>query len=763
MKFSLYPFFFVLLLTPLSLLGQTKVTGTVVDQETGEPMVGASISILNTNRGTITDTDGRFAIQTSSPVLQISYTGYKTQRVTIDTSLAAVKLDTEIAVATESIMSIYLTATRKDYKIHPAITHLSKREIGLNNDASIAPVLNTVPGVFMHSGALNTNRISIRGIGNRNLFGTAKIKAYMEGIPLTNGSGETSLEDIDLSIIDAITVYKGPSSSIHGAGLGGVINLQVNDDIEEDKNVYTLSSTGGSFGLARNTLNIHRKKQDRSILNLNFNRTHNDGYRENNRYDRYSFTGFGKFKLGEDDETINFFANYTNLNAQIPSSLDSTDFADNPEKAAFIWQRAQGNENNRKIIAGASYISYFGNTGIKQISSVYATTRQSYEVRPFNILRETSIIKGLRSELAYKNYHWFDFMDYFDFHLGGEFFDEDYDWQIYDTDGEGNRLDILSDNGENRNLYNLFSQLKMNFNYSIQATAGLNYNLTRYQRRVFFDLNDTPSSLQAFPAIWSPFFNIGVDLSRWLNKDIHISATASHGFSPPTVEETLLPNGALNTMIVPEKGWNYEFAVKGSTQSLDYRLSVYSMQINDLVVAQRTDFDQFIGINAGKTNHNGLELALEYAIHLSNGKIVPFLNYTYADYTFEEFIDRDNDYSGNQLTGTAPHLLNIGGRYQFNNLYGNFIYRFVDAMPMRDDNSIFSDAYHLLDFKVGYRKEFAQKWAIDFFGGINNVWNEKYASMILINAGSFGGNAPRYFYPGLPINFYVGVSVELSE
>jgi iron complex outermembrane receptor protein len=53
----------------------------------------------------------------------------------------------------------------------------------------------------MQQGALNTNRITIRGIGSRAQFGTTKIKAYFDGIPLTTG-GETTLDDLDLASIE---------------------------------------------------------------------------------------------------------------------------------------------------------------------------------------------------------------------------------------------------------------------------------------------------------------------------------------------------------------------------------------------------------------------------------------------------------------------------------------------------------------------------------------------------------------------------------
>ena len=43
-------------------MAQTKVTGTVVSQENGEPVIGAAVKILGTNQGTVTDVNGKFTI-----------------------------------------------------------------------------------------------------------------------------------------------------------------------------------------------------------------------------------------------------------------------------------------------------------------------------------------------------------------------------------------------------------------------------------------------------------------------------------------------------------------------------------------------------------------------------------------------------------------------------------------------------------------------------------------------------------------------------
>ena len=746
------------------IVGQITISGTVMDAELQEPLIGASVYSPGTKEGTVSDLDGNFKFTTHDSIIIVSYTGYKTIEKKIDPSQQNLNIDFALSLYPESFMCICITISTRSYKLHPSITYLQPKDLSINNEVSITPSLNLVPGVFMHSGALNTNRITIRGIGNRNLFGTAKIRAYLDGIPLTNGAGETSIEDIDLSIIDGATVYKGPASSIYGAGLGGMISLQIPDKLDKDGTSFSIKSTGGSYGLGRNAVNFTRANEGVSLLTFNVNQTHSDGYRENNKYDRTSLSSFGKFKLSKNEE-VKFLINYTYLNAFIPSSLDSTDFVDFPEDAAFIWKRARGKETSRKTMVGAAYEAHIGKR-ISQVSSAFIFHRDTYERRTFNILEENSFSKGIRTEWIYDHPKFDGFITDFEFHIGGEYFIEAYDWKTYETNGQGSRDAILSDNYERRSSNNLFSQVKMDMDYNASITVGLNVNYTSYNFSDYFDADGNQTSYNAFPRIWSPFLNFGFDVGRrfsW-NEEFSFSATVSHGFSPPTVEESLLSNGRINKDLVPEQGWNYELGIKGNFRyKLFYGASFYSMQIKDLLVAQRTDFDQFIGVNAGKTSHNGIELSLRYNQYIHSFELEPFLNYTYSAYTFKEFIDEDNDYSGNDLTGTAPHLLSVGTNWSANKFYGNVVYRFVDAMPMRDDNSIYSDAYQLVDLKVGLKHNFEKNWNIDFFAGINNLFNEKYASMILINAGSFGNSAPRYYYPGLPRNFYVGLMVGFGE
>ena len=63
-----------------------KVTGVVISEEDGQPVVGASVLVKGTTQGTITDIDGNFNlanVPSSAKTLQISYIGMQTQEVAI--------------------------------------------------------------------------------------------------------------------------------------------------------------------------------------------------------------------------------------------------------------------------------------------------------------------------------------------------------------------------------------------------------------------------------------------------------------------------------------------------------------------------------------------------------------------------------------------------------------------------------------------------------------------------------------------------------
>lgn len=634
---------------------------------------------------------------------------------------------------------------------------LTEKAISTQNPIDFAGTLNQVPGVYFLSGALNTNRITIRGVGARTPFGTNKLRMYYNDIPVTDGTGFSTLEAFDLEDLSGIRVVKGPKSGAYGAALGGAILLR-SDPRDTEGTFIRNRSSFGSYSLFKNNLSLVHKGRKMGV-ELRYNRLTTQGYRENNAFDRDGLLLNLELEAGESHQ-IRVLANYTDYTAEIPSSLGRTDFETDPTQAAANWKEARGFEANKYTLVGLSDQIRLGER-FENTSSLFLTYLDHYEPRPFNILDEFSLGYGLRSVftatlgstatpvLAM---------------LGVEIYKDEYSWSTFENlyrenNGQGSLPgEQLSRNKEFRDQAYLFGQLHWYFTPRLQAVAGLSLNKTRYDfRDLFTEGSENRSARRDFDPVLLPSLDLRYtfDTGSWIYLNI------SRGFNNPSLEESLNPDGLINPDISQEKGMNYEAGGKGSwlQNRLQGSVAIYQMDIQDLLVAQRVGEDQYIGRNAGKTRHRGLEASLQYLIPMQSGwNVSPFLSYTLNDHTFREFSDGDSDFSGNPLTGVPPHR--IYGGVQVNSdrgWYWNGSYQFVDAIPLTDGNTESSDAYNLVNTQLGYRTRWGEHLNLGLELGVNNVFDTLYASSVLINATGFGGSEPRYFYPGNGRNFYLGV------
>ncbi len=637
---------------------------------------------------------------------------------------------------------------------------ITSDEINRGNSLELSPILNRVSGVFMQSGTLNTNRISIRGIGARNLFGTASIRAYFGDIPLTDGNGESTIEDLELGSVSRIQIHKGPSSSSYGVGLGGAIILQPKY-ISNTTAQGRLSSTLGSYGLRR-ILASAAIGREKSSLNLIYSNTHTDGYRNNNEFNRSTITLTSSFDVKEKDNFL-ILGSYISINAGIPSSLSLNDFNENPRQAAFTWGQAKAFEDVDYGILGLTWKHNY-NQRLSLNTSIFSSFKDNYEPRPFNILAEKSNSFGIRSRalgkhmLANKELNWT---------LGGELFFDQYTGKTYDNlyedfaTGTGSVPgELLSDLDEKRYYYNFFTEVNYSVNKKLKFNAGIHLNQTSFEIKdqFFSDGNDTSGDFD-FNPILSPKLGFNYELDQ----NFIIFGNIAHGFSTPTTSETLLPDGLFNPEIKPEIGWNYEIGTRYQllNNKLYGSLSLYTLRVRDLLVSRRTEEDNFFAINAGKTIHNGIETEINYSIIKSIAhELSSYINLSLYEYTFDEFIDLDNDFSGNDLTGVPSGVINLGMDLTTKKgLYGNINVQTVGKIPANDANTVFSDSYSLLHSKVGFKNKFGDHFMYNIYLGANNILDTQYASQLQINARGFGSTAPRYFYPGLPFNIYGGINI----
>ena len=203
-------------------LQQQKVTGTITDASTGEPVIGANVVVEGTTIGVVTDANGIFSIDAPSTnsVLIVSFVGYNTEKIQLEgRNSIEVKLVPDITKLEEIIVVGY--GTQKKANLTGAVTSV-KMDEALGSRPLInasAALQGAVPGLFVsgnHQVGQNKS-FQIRGaytVGTQNSDGS-----FGATIPplvlIDNVEGDISM--LNPNDIESISVLKdAASSAIYG-------------------------------------------------------------------------------------------------------------------------------------------------------------------------------------------------------------------------------------------------------------------------------------------------------------------------------------------------------------------------------------------------------------------------------------------------------------------------------------------------------------------------------------------------------------------
>ncbi|WP_166387926.1 TonB-dependent receptor [Polaribacter sp. 11A2H] len=223
--------FVALLLVTATVLGQTKITGTVVD-DTNQPLPGASVVVKGTTNGTSTDFDGKFTLtaDTNSGTVKVSFIGFESKNVTFSSSkanLGSIQLDEDANSLDEVVVVgkgvIDLAGGRKTPVAVSTIKAAEiQKKIG-TQDVTMA-LVNT-PSVYVagQSGGFGDSRISVRGFDQTNtafLLNGQPINGMEDGkMYWSNWSGVND-------IASAIQIQRGlGASKLAISSVGGTMNF----------------------------------------------------------------------------------------------------------------------------------------------------------------------------------------------------------------------------------------------------------------------------------------------------------------------------------------------------------------------------------------------------------------------------------------------------------------------------------------------------------------------------------------------------------
>ena len=269
---------FLTLLTCTIMYAQQAITGNVVDQ-TGEPVIGATVMEKGASNGTVTDFDGNFTLKVEAgKTLVFSYIGYQTQELPAQNGMKVTMQDDALSL-NEVVVTGYTTQRKAD--LTGAVSVVSVSELAKQNENNPMKALQgRVPGMNISADGnlAGAATVRIRGIGTLNYNDPLYI---IDGVPTKAGMHELNGNDIE-----SIQVLKdAASASIYGSrAANGVIIITTKKGKDGKVKVNFDASVSASF-YANKIETMNAEQWGRAFWQANVN----DGLNPNNNNVGYNF------------------------------------------------------------------------------------------------------------------------------------------------------------------------------------------------------------------------------------------------------------------------------------------------------------------------------------------------------------------------------------------------------------------------------------------------------------------------------------------
>ena len=247
------------------------VTGKVIGEADGEPLIGVSIKERGTNNGTISDLDGSFTLRTQKGArLEFSFIGYLTETVKVTKNVINVSLKEDSEILDEVVVIGYGTMKRSD--LTGAVTSVTAEDISKTVATSLDQVLQGRAAgveVTQNSGAPGGGiSVSIRGT---NSLGGNEPLYVIDGVPISGSTGDNStvLSSINPADVVSMEVLKDASATaIYGSRASNGVVLITTKRGEAGKNKFSYQ---GYYALQQlpnklDVMNLREFAQYRNML-----------------------------------------------------------------------------------------------------------------------------------------------------------------------------------------------------------------------------------------------------------------------------------------------------------------------------------------------------------------------------------------------------------------------------------------------------------------------------------------------------------------
>ena len=266
---------------------QLRVVGTVIDEQTSEPLIGVSILEDGTTNGIVTDIDGNFTLEVNNGArLQLSYVGYTTAIIAAEANMGVIKLAPEVVALQDVTITGQLARTQQT---PVAVSHITALEIEERIAGQEFPeVLKNTPGVHANGqgGGWGDSEIWMRGFDNTN------VATMINGVPMNDMEGGTVYWSNWQGLSDVTSIMQTQrgmgAAKLSAPSVGGTINI-VTRGIDAKKGGI-LSYAMGNNGYNKVMFSVSTGMLPKGwALTIMGSRTWGDGYIQGTGFCGYSW------------------------------------------------------------------------------------------------------------------------------------------------------------------------------------------------------------------------------------------------------------------------------------------------------------------------------------------------------------------------------------------------------------------------------------------------------------------------------------------
>ncbi|MCG8389735.1 MAG: TonB-dependent receptor [Cytophagales bacterium] len=766
-----------------SLQAQTQLTGYITD-ESGQPLPGASVRLINTPKGSISDIDGKYSIsnlKVGKYFVEVSFVGFDNMQKEVQLIDQETRADFKLVQAAEQLSEIIVTANRRLQDIQKTAASVSAIKSKQVEQLQVKQLheLNSISPNFRSyddGGTGSFTLIASRGISTIDF--NPIIGLYVDEVPYFT----TYAFPLSLSDVEQIEILRGPQGTLYGRNaLAGVIKITSKRPSNNLSGYATMglgNLSSREFGFGMNIPLV----EDQLYLRGNVNSSERDGFVRNlfngkdlqNRQaldanfrlkyypsDKLSFSLLYNFQQRESDAYAFILSDPPGFTLQdaLENSLYQINFNEDVFREVYTENVALN-------------IAYdLGKISLNSVTAFQRNTQDRLDEFDYSPLD----FQSAESELDYRNITQ-------EFRLMST---ADAPWQwtggifLYRNQNENEDIlfvgeDNTAENAPYQRLDEIeviqkgvavYGQSSYDLTSQLSATAGLRFDY----EDVTADVDRTFSTT----AIPEGSFSEGADftaispkvaLSYQAHNNVFLFANVARGYRPGGIN--IFATNLQDAPFDPENTINYELGLKSNLLKNRFKFNVVGFWINYTDQQVFTILDgptfNFGTDNIGESRSYGVEVESQWIV--SKGLVfnanLGYLDTEILDYspstidedTFEEIV---LDESGNDLPVSPSFNGNVNVNYilpltpKFN-LEASVDYIYQSDMYFDVANNMLQEAYGLLNGRVGVTSK-----NLDIFVWGKNITDEAYFGYGYgvggFNATSFG--LPRTYGATLTAKF----------